>query len=556
MNGAAPGRKFAGLMRALAGLRDRPDVLSWMIVALGAVLMTWQYLAARALWLDEAYLVFNLKYLSAHQLLGPVYFSQLAPVGWLLLEKVMFDLWGHLEYALRLLPLAMGLAALALFRDLTFRLLKPAGALAALAALALSPWVHEYVVDVKPYSADILMTLAVLRLGLPMTEERTASLGRLLALAVAGLAGVAMSFPIVYVLGAVGGILFLQFAVQRRWRDAIVVAVASALWLAAFGALYLLVYKVQTRVGTLADAGHEHFFQRSTFGPFPPKSLGDLVWYAKWSANLFIYYFTGYAAVPAGLACLAGFIGFWRRSIWLALMLLAPIALALLGAAAAHAYPLYGRYAIFYAPVLFLFAGAGVDQLARGGAPRWALAAAAFAILAGPTMLLSWQYRRSPPFGLTHITPAIKTMGKDWKPGDVVYVQASATPAYLLYRSRYGLGQAPWRIGYETTWSCVLKDLGADAARRVWVLAPIDIGLRPLPVLGDADKRQYAAHGVAADLVSYRNEIELVKLQPATAKALDAGVAEQACLPLTDPIAIADAKSLHANFDPALKIVR
>ena len=546
-------RRLAELFGQMGLRRERADRLSWVIVAVGAILLLWQYAAARALWLDEAYLVFDLKYLSLHQLFGPLYFSQVAPLGWLLVEKVVFGLWSHLEYGLRLFPLLMGLASLVLFRSLALRLLNPDGALAALCCFALSPWFHQYVVDVKPYSADILMTLAVLRFGCPMATDETLSWSRLGALAAAGLAGVFLSFPIVYVLGAVGAVLFFEFVLRRRYRDAAAVAVTSALWLVVFAAVYLMVYRTQARAGTLTDAGHEHFFQRSAFGPFPPKSLGDLVWYAKWAANLFKYYFTDYGAVAAGLACLAGFVGLWRRSRWLALMLLGPVVLAVLGGAAAHAYPLFGRYALFYAPVLFLFVGAGVDQLARGGAPRWAVAAAALAVLAGPVMLLSWQFRRGPPFGLTHITPAIKTLGQAWKPGDVVYVQASATPAYILYRSRYGLDHAAWTIGYQQTWPCVLGDLGGAAGRRVWVLAPIDIGLRSLPVLAEGDRLLFGAHGVGADLVSYRNEIELVRLQPAPRGP---SVAEPGCPDLTDPIAISDARSLRANFDPALKAMR
>ena len=166
---------------------------------------------------------------------------------------------------------------------------------------------------------------------------------------------------------------------------------------------------------------------------------------------------------------------------------------------------------------------------------------------------MSWQYRRDPPFGLTHITPAMKLLGKSWRPGDVVYVEASAAPAYILYRSRYGLDHAAWTIGYQSAWSCVLGDLGAAARRRVRVLAPIDIGLRALPVLGDGERTLFAAHGLAADLVSYRNEIELVRLQPQAVRADAPVVPTWACPALTDPIAISDAKSIHANFDPALQ---
>lgn len=60
---------------------------AWWLIALGPIARIAGCLDNRSLWGDEAALAVNLVELPAGKLLGPPYFQQSAPVGFLLLEK-------------------------------------------------------------------------------------------------------------------------------------------------------------------------------------------------------------------------------------------------------------------------------------------------------------------------------------------------------------------------------------------------------------------------------------------------------------------------------------
>ncbi|MCX7754677.1 MAG: hypothetical protein N2117_05455, partial [Anaerolineales bacterium] len=86
-------------------------VAAWGLIGLGLVLRLRQYLINRSLWLDEAMLALNILHKDVWGLLGRLDYEQGAPVGFLLLEKLVVTLLGDGERALRLLPFLAGCAS-------------------------------------------------------------------------------------------------------------------------------------------------------------------------------------------------------------------------------------------------------------------------------------------------------------------------------------------------------------------------------------------------------------------------------------------------------------
>src|SRR5437660_4867339 len=107
------------------------------IVAAGIALRLWQYLANASLWVDEAALARNIVDRSVLGLFSPLDYGQVAPWGFLLVEKLAVTLFGNNEYALRLFPLLCGIASLALFYLVVREILNDVGVLVGLAMLAL-----------------------------------------------------------------------------------------------------------------------------------------------------------------------------------------------------------------------------------------------------------------------------------------------------------------------------------------------------------------------------------------------------------------------------------
>ena len=96
------------------------------LVAVGWVLRLVRYAHDRSLWGDEARLALNLRDRSFTGLVHPLAYIQAAPTGFLLAEKVVVRALGDSEYSLRLLPLAAGLASLAVFAALARMRWQPA----------------------------------------------------------------------------------------------------------------------------------------------------------------------------------------------------------------------------------------------------------------------------------------------------------------------------------------------------------------------------------------------------------------------------------------------
>src|SRR5262249_56663789 len=84
------------------------------------VLRLGQYISNRSLWLDESVLALSIAGRSFRGLLEPLDYSQIAPIGFVMLEKLAVKLFGTNEYALRLVPITARIGSVLL----VFRLAK------------------------------------------------------------------------------------------------------------------------------------------------------------------------------------------------------------------------------------------------------------------------------------------------------------------------------------------------------------------------------------------------------------------------------------------------
>jgi uncharacterized membrane protein len=89
--------------------------LPYLIIGLGIVVRATQYFANRSLWLDEAFLALNIVQRSFTELWRPLSHDQVAPLGFLMAEKLAIVCLGNHAYALRFFPFLAGIAAVPLF---------------------------------------------------------------------------------------------------------------------------------------------------------------------------------------------------------------------------------------------------------------------------------------------------------------------------------------------------------------------------------------------------------------------------------------------------------
>src|SRR4051812_30883103 len=95
---------------------------SFTVIGLGVFFRLFEYFSSRSLWVDEAFLANNIIQNSFFNLVKPLTDNQHAPIGFLLVEKLLTYLLGTSEEAFRLFPLLCSCISLILFYLLVKRI--------------------------------------------------------------------------------------------------------------------------------------------------------------------------------------------------------------------------------------------------------------------------------------------------------------------------------------------------------------------------------------------------------------------------------------------------
>lgn len=446
----------------------------WVVALLmiGAGLQVANWLVDRALWNDEIAVALNLESRSWGELAGRLAHKQVAPVGFLWLTKASAELFGPNERAYRFVSLLAGLVALPLAWAWLRRCLLPTTAVVALALLVVQPRLIEFSAELKPYTCDVAAGLTVLLLDLRLREQHFSG-RRWVAWVVAGCVLPWVSFPVVFVLGAVGVCDAFTLLRLRRWRTLAFLTLIGAAWAAS--AL------VQLRlIHTAADDTYLQSFWAGHFWPWDQGVLRMIGWpFVVWAALLRD---PMKSSIPwlAPAAAAVGVVALLRNPLFRPALTL--FAFALL-AAAAHRYPLGDRLALYLLPFLAATLAFLPGRWLSHPHRRWRIVGL---ILLG--LLLADPVGRSAknlvkPRRKEEVRGVLQQLATRARPGDQVYVYAYSSHSYQYYAPRSGV-QLPATFGNT---AAVTKDPQLPALLqhpRVWVYVahgakPRDVELSP-----------------------------------------------------------------------------
>ena len=396
------------------------------VITLGIALRLSDYLQNYSLNHDDICLALNLIQRDAAGLMRTLDFDQAAPLGFLWMERLVVVAIGYHERALRLLPLLFGCAALPLMWRVSIELMPRFEAIVALGLLSFSQALIEAGLQIKPYSLDLLAALVILAVCLPLIGD-TIERGRRIAAAVAGSLLIWFSFPAVFVLAGMGGVIvaieLFDYRVARLNRLLGV--------LVAWTISGALAYRVSMRPGLLnlrlARIDARHMFPLHT----PQQWVS---WLAEALNNLgSISTSVRLAPLMALAVLLAGAIACWRRD-RAGMLLIAPIAVCLLAAIAGR-YPWFPRRLFFAAPLTLIFTARELGQLVRDARPGLRLAVI-FVVCAGLLYsgLSAFKNIVSPDAGFDDPRGAVAAIAKNWQAGDRIYASDAAVPVIIYYR--------------------------------------------------------------------------------------------------------------------------
>ena len=443
---ALPGKATLGARHLLAA-----------ILAVGIAIRTAVYLRGYNFYIDEASLASSIIGRSWKGLLTPpLDYGQLAPPGFLLLERALTRVFGTSEEALRALPFAASLVTLPLIVALARRVLERRAVLFVAAMGSVSWGLVFYGTQVKQYATDTVISSGLLLWALSL-DRREWPLRDSLVYGTVGALLVWVSQPAIFVLGGVT----LAWAWLRRdapgWQLLRRLAVMASLWgpSAALAAWAGLRYVRQPE--------YTDGFWYSGYFPWPLTSPLDLAWpvftllrpladpvylvpgFLKAASPLAIVVveFTFLAGPPIVLALLVGIHRAWKSGDRAWVYILAPVVVTFV-AAVLHLYPFGsalpsgGRAVLFLTPAYLLVVAYGAMPL-WDRFPKWRRPAAVAVGLAPVIMLAAWLPTRH----REELEPVLREMVQLWRPGDQLYVYYGALPAFRYYALRTGTDTLP-----------------------------------------------------------------------------------------------------------------
>ena len=439
-----------------------------LILLLGFALRLRQYLTGRSLWLDEAMLALNIVNRGFAGLFQPLDYDQGAPIGFLLVEKVFNVMFGDHEFVFRLFPFIAGIAALYLFYQLLRRTTSGIGLWTGLALFATCSELIYYSSEMKQYMIDVVVTLILLFLAVPLFTGR-AEKRNYLYLGLTGTLALWFSHPALFVLIGIGLGLFIQTLKKRESHQLNSVLIIGAIWLANLGLLYFVSLRGLSWNTFLLEYWQENFM------PVPPWT--DWGWFALVFKGLIRNQIGIF--VPAWFVLVLvifGFIFLFRKNKTYAGVLLMIFVLALV-ASALWLYPLGGRLSLFLAPLIIILISQAVDALQQSNKLPNILGTVS-AVLVGIYLVYSPTvesiYNFIDPKYFEHIRPSLATLSENWKEGDVLFVSNGAVPAFRFYADRYELGDVDYRTSeasdYLNPEKLVQRLHALDGKSRVWVL--------------------------------------------------------------------------------------
>jgi hypothetical protein len=362
------------------GLRGRPLKAVGALILVGILLRLWHFAGGRSLWLDEVMVALNIVHLTPVELMGPLVFDQLAPVGWLLVEKACLLLWSEFDYSLRLPSLIGGIAALYLFYRFLDYGMDAWETVAGVAMLAVFPVFIEYSSMVKPYIFDVLFASALLISSLALLRE-DGRWGRLTLLYGAiGVACIPFAFGGTLAMAGTGPILFAAAILRKDYVWAVALAAVGIVWGLLFGAIYGLVYAENAE--TISNM--TGLYWTEDFAPVPT-SLRDFLMSSSSGQLVAVVWIYGMIRIAA-------------REPWLAALLIGPV-VATLFASMAGQYAFNTRFLLGLAPTLLAGVACGAVGVVMTF-PHRGFAALAMVVLLGlsPLKQTATAAVKTPPF--------------------------------------------------------------------------------------------------------------------------------------------------------------
>lgn len=421
------------------------DLIGIAIIGIGILLRLRQYLFNRSLWVDEASLAVNIINRTFSTLLLPLDYDQGAPIGFLFIEKVITQVFGNHEYALRLFPLISGIISVYLVY-LIAKIWFGKRYLLVTIFFSFSDLLIYYSSELKQYSSDVMISLLLIYLALIYLDKKELFIKDIISIAIVGFFAIWISHPAIFVLPCIGLLLVIDKLFKKDYALIYWLAGAGLFWVSAFLATYFI------SLNELVGNENLQKYWDNNFAPLP--TFEHIGWYkniivlllphlspsffSKFIPSINTNFLTQAGLMLFLIGCLSIFIKNKKNSF----LVISPLLLAFL-ASVMRQYPISERFLYFWFPFLLFLIAEGVERIyliIQKVQPEFAVIVQSLLvlILIWTPIETAYQDFISPHEG-EDIKPVLAYVQENLQPNDIVYVHHGSVTPFLYYASKYEL---------------------------------------------------------------------------------------------------------------------
>ena len=381
----------------------------------------------KSLWLDEAMVALNVVNRSYRQLLLPLDYGQMAPVGFLLAEKSFAVIFGHHDWALRLFPFILFLGAIPIFYSLCRQVTKSVElSLFAVALFSMNLSLIYYASEVKQYMTDVFVSITVMYITLRFGASH--SRREVFILSITGVIAVWFSNISVMVLSA-SGVYLLYSAIEER-KNLIPALIPMACWGISFLVYYFsfiwhhpfMAYQVDQWKGMDGFIPHNIFSDE--FLRFSSNKLRMII---QWMFGVQRF------RLIAVLIFLTGIFAMLKnRKMFLLFFLPVVIHLIL---SALRLYPFQQRLTLYLFPLLMVIGISGLGLIFQYAEQKFIKITPL--VLLVPVLFYVRPIKEQVPVERAEIKPVMKYLNEHVAQGELVYVSCFTEPAFHFYQRDY-----------------------------------------------------------------------------------------------------------------------
>jgi hypothetical protein len=431
------------------------------ILLLGILARIYWFGCNPSLWTDEVSVARSVvKYDLATVTTKPLDLAQMAPAGYLFMEKSLGALGGYSERSLRLFSLICGIASVLVFAKLARELLTETGQLFAVTLFCFSGPLIFHAGEAKQYATEALAAVLLLWLAARLRNGLTTR--QAVGAGLVGMICVWFAFSAVFVLAGVFGVLALRFIYKREFGYFVRVVGLSAMALASFVVYYTFIIHKNSNITEQTALYDGHF----ALWPVSAQGVG---WYVRtlylalddpfglsFDINLpFLPHaaaakFLTVLAYPALALGLIGVVKLARTDRFTLVLLGMPMVLAW-AASLDNRYPLLERHLLFITPAVYLLLALAIDP-GKGASPS-----DGSKMHSGLRVLVAWTLvyvlvnlgmKVADPklFGgrkYSEMREAMQYIAQHEQKGDQVFILWNTVSYYEYYNFRYHLDWHP-----------------------------------------------------------------------------------------------------------------